>query len=200
MAEPQLDGSKVFLERLDGDEWHDEIRISTVPRFKTSGLSGDEWRTSAQIEIRRKGRLVYERTYHQIGDAARHLPWLLLTYAEPGEAAEIDPDMTRDLCMQPGCPQWATVLYRKIRQGCGRCGHRRDVDDQFPRYRAFCRDHAVRGNSDLDDMDDIYELVAGQPGQVPPAAISRSQFAGSVMLDDLPAFLARLRKGDESGG
>lgn len=34
----------------------DEIRIYTVPRYKTSGLSGDEWRISAVTEFYRKGR------------------------------------------------------------------------------------------------------------------------------------------------
>gem|GEM_PF-6705725 len=29
----------------------DEIRIVTVPRYKTSGLSGDEWRISAMIQF-----------------------------------------------------------------------------------------------------------------------------------------------------
>ena len=43
--------------RLSDDEWFDEIQLIgtaaavfalvTVPRYKTSGLSGDEWRTSA---------------------------------------------------------------------------------------------------------------------------------------------------------
>ena len=36
------------------DEWYDEVRITTVPRYKTSSLSGDEWRTSARIQILRK--------------------------------------------------------------------------------------------------------------------------------------------------
>ena len=37
------------------DEWYDEIRVTTVPRFKTSGLSGDEWRRSAKVTFLRKG-------------------------------------------------------------------------------------------------------------------------------------------------
>jgi hypothetical protein len=35
----------------------DEIRIITVPRYKTSGLSGDEWRISATIQFYRNGTL-----------------------------------------------------------------------------------------------------------------------------------------------
>lgn len=32
----------------------DEVRIVTVPRYKQSGLSGDEWRISAAIRLYRK--------------------------------------------------------------------------------------------------------------------------------------------------
>ena len=40
------------FERHPDDEWYDEVRIVTVPRYKTSGLSGDEWRfTSDQLPI-----------------------------------------------------------------------------------------------------------------------------------------------------
>lgn len=35
----------------------DEIRIFTVPSYKTSGLSGDEWRISATVEFYRNGIL-----------------------------------------------------------------------------------------------------------------------------------------------
>ncbi len=34
----------------------DEVRIRTVPRWKESGLSGDEWRISATVEFWRKGK------------------------------------------------------------------------------------------------------------------------------------------------
>lgn len=50
----------MHFKRHRDDEWFDEIRLETetgpilrlvtVPRYKTSGLSGDEWRTSGQIQ------------------------------------------------------------------------------------------------------------------------------------------------------
>jgi len=40
----------------------DEIRIRTIPRYKTSGLSGDEWRISMVTEFLRKGKVVHETT------------------------------------------------------------------------------------------------------------------------------------------
>jgi hypothetical protein len=55
--------NKRRYKRHRDDEWFDEIRLETeagavlqiitVPRYKTSGLSGDEWRTSARIQIAR---------------------------------------------------------------------------------------------------------------------------------------------------
>lgn len=54
---------KPWYKRHSGDEWFDEIRfetaegsllrIATVPRYKTSDLSGDEWRTSARVQVAR---------------------------------------------------------------------------------------------------------------------------------------------------
>lgn len=49
--------------RLDDDEFYDEIRITTVPRFKTSELSGDEWRVSTHVVVLRKGRVVAEKSW-----------------------------------------------------------------------------------------------------------------------------------------
>ena len=36
----------------------DEVRIVTVPRYKRSDLSGDEWRISAEIQFYRNGVLI----------------------------------------------------------------------------------------------------------------------------------------------
>lgn len=55
---------KLPLRRHHDDDYWDEITIDTkvvhlrahvVPRYKTSGLSGDEWRTSAVLEVKRDG-------------------------------------------------------------------------------------------------------------------------------------------------
>lgn len=67
------------LRRHRDDDYvdHVEIQASTgahlvgfmVPRYKTSGLSGDEWRVSAHLEARRhpKSGPVVERTFHRMG-------------------------------------------------------------------------------------------------------------------------------------
>lgn len=147
---------KPFRVRLEEDEFVDEIRIFTVPRLKTSGLSGDEWRHHIQVEAYRKGLLVGSRNFNRIEWAlTRILPWLeddLLCPIENHKMAE-------DLCDQPGCKKPWTVLYKMKKRGCGRCGNQRDLKDMFNYTRAFCDEHKMRGDSDLDDMDDIYELA-----------------------------------------
>ncbi|KKL50531.1 hypothetical protein LCGC14_2304540, partial [marine sediment metagenome] len=41
--------------RITDDEGVDQIVIDTVPRYKMSGLSGDEWRVSGRVRFFRNG-------------------------------------------------------------------------------------------------------------------------------------------------
>lgn len=56
----------VFHKRLSDDHWWDEVRIVTIPRYKMSGLSGDEWRVSARLQILRKGVIFHERSFSKL--------------------------------------------------------------------------------------------------------------------------------------
>ncbi len=56
----EIDGKTVFHKRLRDFESFDEIRLKVVPRYKTSGLSGDEWRTGVLIEFMFKGQVIEE--------------------------------------------------------------------------------------------------------------------------------------------
>lgn len=157
---------KRFYSRIDDDEFVDEINFSVVPRYKTSGLSGDEWRIHVKVELKRKGHLLYERVYHTFQDAVAHLPWLLRTFTEEND---IDVNVADGQCMQPGCAEPATVLYRRKKEGCSRCGSLKDAAEGFPQYRCFCNRHSRRGDCGLDDADDSYELVEGSGAQEPQA-------------------------------
>lgn len=174
-----------FRVRLEDDEFIDELHFRTVPRFKTSGLSGDEWRHSIEVTAYRKGRVIGERAFNRLSDALTHVPaWLYNDLTSP----IADPKMTHDLCDQPGCAEPWTVMYRIVRRGCGRCGARdRYAGDDY--VRAFCERHAHRGDSDLDDMDDNYQPLDGaMPAQehVPnPDDESPSVFGGIVKMEDL---------------
>lgn len=180
------ESARKFRSRLPDDRFIDRIEIETVPRFKTSGLSGDEWRTSVKMIAYRKGRVVLERTVGNI-EYAQQLMATGDWWKEDGNSVG-DPWMADDLCDQPGCAEPWTVLYRRKSDGCGRCGAVKErTDTSFENYQAFCERHAHRGDSSLHDADDNYEPVIGaHPVEqvVRDEDESPSVFGGVVVLDD----------------
>lgn len=173
--------------RLNDDDFIDEIHIRTIPRFKTSGLSGDEWRHSIQVIALRKGRLIGEHSWNKLDWALeRLLPWINDELLSPIDK----PDISEDRCDQPGCSEPWTVLYRMTKRACGKCGNQEMYagSEEHPYLRAFCERHAHRGDSDLDDMDSIYEpiMTGKKPDQyeVNEDDISPSVFGGIIELGD----------------
>lgn len=144
-----------YYKRLRNDEFFDEVHIKIVPRFKTSDMSGDEWRTSARLQFFRKGELVFERGVSTMEVAAAFLPYLLITVLENGE---YDEPKDSHKCTQPGCSKTATVELRMKQQY-----HDGDIlPDHGMEYRCkFCDEHAHRGDADYNDRDENYELIEG---------------------------------------
>ena len=146
---------EIRAERPDS-QFVDEIRIVTVPRYKESELSGDEWRISGRIEFYRKGVLVGEQITRDVASGARFVDWFLSNGRESGK---IDtPSTIGDYCDQEGCCKpWAKRFRLKKRFGTDG----REIDQKWMRdviqYRAFCEDHAIRGDCGLDDADANYE-------------------------------------------
>jgi hypothetical protein len=96
-----------------------------------------------------------------------------------------EPRMAEDLCDQPGCAEPWTVFYRRVKEGCGLCGGRRDAYEGSNYGQAFCERHAHRGDSSLNDSDDNYEpVVRAHPSeQVPhPDDESPAAFGGVIIL------------------
>ena len=147
-------------ERHDDDEYFDEIIIRTVPRWKTSGMSGDEWRTSASITVKRKGHTIHEGTCNKIRSAAALLPWLLLTLFERDDVTRVPEALDNTLCFQPGCDKPAVSVYRLKHDYCAQ-GHK--TDPHWETRVAFCQTHLERGDCGLKDSDSNYEVVSG-PG------------------------------------
>ena len=145
-----------WYKRHHDDEIIDEIRIITVPRYKQSELSGDEWRTSARIEFKRKGVVVHTESFTAIKYAVSFLPYLFVRCQEDGDFDSAHTD--KDGCFQPGCPNKATVEYRAKHQYCDHCGEIRDMSGIEMR-RKFCEEHAIRGDCGLEDADDNYEAI-----------------------------------------
>ena len=132
----------------------DEIRIVTVPRYKMSGLSGDEWRISAEIQFLRKGTIRHRESYRDVQTACGFL------YAEHGKACDDGHAYFAgegNLCDQEGCKAEATHRHNIQINHCDHCGV--DARHQFPSYRLFCDEHKIRGDCGIDDADRNYEVV-----------------------------------------
>ena len=129
----------------------DEVRIVTVPRYKESGLSGDEWRFHAEIMLLRKGRVIAKRGCGTVEAACAFLPGFLLQMIDEGHGYFAGDGVH---CDQEGCADAATVRLRKLAEYC-RSGHK--SEPAFNRtYRHFCERHKVRGDCGLDDADANY--------------------------------------------
>lgn len=133
----------------------DEVRIVTVPRFKESELSGDEWRISAAIEFYRKGRCVHRIGWgSKVENAVHGLGYHFLCAHDDGKAFFAGEE---DYCDQEGCANHATVTYR-LKKGFTRDGTERELS-RDGEYRMFCDRHKHRGDCGLEDADNNYEIV-----------------------------------------
>jgi hypothetical protein len=187
---------KPRYERHDDDEYFDEITIRTMPRWKTSGLSGDEWRVSASVTVKRKGHTILETSFNKIRSAAAFLPSLLLTMFEQDAAQRIPDDVDHALCFQPGCSNPAVSVYRLKQDYCARGEpHKLHSETRL----AFCRTHLERGDCGLKDSDSNYEVVSG-PGpderDLTGARVSESARVEVRVdsIEDIPTAVAEVMK------
>ncbi len=129
----------------------DEIRITTVPRYKTSELSGDEWRISARVEFFRKGVLCLYREYRNVETATGFLyaDWHRAIDDGKADFGSID-----NICDQEGCDYMAVHRYKLKHTYC-REGHKSEASERD--RRQFCEAHKKRGDCGLDDADSNYE-------------------------------------------
>lgn len=174
----------VFLRPHKDSEGVDEITIKQTPRFKTSGLSGDEWRTSALITMKRKGVVVYERTVHTMELAASFLSWLLRVEATENSKVPALFGSKLEECFQPGCPERSVNVYRLKETYSDRGEGPLPKDDGVEYRRAFCEAHSHRGDASFEDSDQNYELVEGEGGKViRPDDVSPAAFGGVFEID-----------------
>lgn len=151
----------------------DEIRITTIPRFKTSGLSGDEWRISARIAFFRKGEIVHEDSARDVKSAAQFLAWKYAVACDEGIGRT---EHEYDRCDQEGCAELATVILKMKKVYCSdphaHGGH--EPKEYEGVYRYFCTRHSKRGDSSFDDSDANYEIVEGTPGDPDPSQVNEA--------------------------
>lgn len=136
----------------------DEIRFVTIPRYKTSALSGNEWRVHVQMEFYRNGIKVHEEFGgHDMEKAMQFAAYRYSVAGDDGHAYFAGED---DFCDQEGCSNKATVTYKLKKLFCvggGNCGQ--EKHKYHDEIRMFCEEHKTRGNSDLEDADSNYEVV-----------------------------------------
>jgi len=132
----------------------DEIRVNTIPRYKESELSGDEWRISARVEFLRNGIVRKTWVCSSVQDAAYLMAsnWVEACDNMGGYFSSEE-----DFCDQEGCSQKATV-YLKKKTDCCNHGHRTNIE-WGEHIRQFCENHSTRGDAGLDDGDSNYEIL-----------------------------------------
>lgn len=161
----------------------DEVRIITVPRFKTSGLSGDEWRISGSCQLLRKGKVIHEFRMANVENCAKALPYHIMTAGDEGKFYFGGGEDGK--CDQEGCSESATVIYRVKRHYCNHPHEHEPLEKSREEFRGFCGRHAKRGNSSFSDSDDNYELVSGGSSVHPDPDDERpAQFGGVINLSD----------------
>ena len=158
----------------------DEIRITTVPRYKTSGLSGDEWRISSKIEFIRKGKVIHKAFN---GDVEGAVKMLYAHWAQAHDEGKFYFGGEGDLCDQEGCSEKATIVYRLKKRFCcggGNCGQ--EIEQFRENIRMFCARHSTRGDCGLEDSDSNYEVIEGYKIEPLPEDKKPAIFGGTVTL------------------
>jgi hypothetical protein len=171
----------------------DEVRITTIPRYKMSGLSGDEWRISGKIQLLRKGRVVAEKGMRDVETCAQALPYFILDSMDNGLGYFAGED---DFCDQEGCSEIATVTYRVKEEFCRDHPHEHHKALTNIVVRKFCAKHSKRGDAGFDDSDSNYELLEGKP-ELPDEDDMKPSLWMDVHvnnIDDLPAAIRQVKK------
>lgn len=154
----------------------DEVSIRTVPRFKTSILSGNEWRMNAGIEFKRKGQILYTEHAGNAAHAASRLTEITRTSEFQEAVQKLD---VSALCDQEGCSEPWTRKYKLKKTYCHGCAKPSEFYEQ-ERTRSvdvacFCDRHSDRGDASYEDSNDNYEMDDAMP--VPPRPEDKSQAA-----------------------
>lgn len=162
----------------------DEVRIITVPRYKTSGLSGDEWRISAKILFMRKGRVVHESGCRDVEVACGVLMAEHMRATDDGKGYFTGEE---NFCDQEGCSEQATVTYR-VKKRFSRDNPHEWNEEYNPKVwgipiRKFCAKHSRRGDCAFDDADANYELIEERRQEPDAKDVKESAFGGVIRLD-----------------
>lgn len=112
---PATLGSKKVIENKatrPDKQRYDRVDIYTVPRWKESELSGDEYRISCNADLYYKGNLIKQMNFSDVDTAIRYLDGALVYWRENGESFDHVDDSY--LCDQESCASIADVKYKRL--------------------------------------------------------------------------------------
>ena len=169
----------LYHKRHRDHEAFDEVRMKVVPRYKTSELSGDEWRYSVHVDLLFKGEVVATERYGTMDYAAKALCVFMEKASCPVSDEWIALEKKR--CDQVGCPNDAVSRFQ-LKELYDRTGHKLDPGDTpSEHYRQFCQTHLRRGDGGREDSDRNYEVIEGPgPGETTNTQTSPSAFGGVI--------------------
>ena len=142
-------------------EAFDKVTIEVVPRYKTSHLSGDEWRTSVMVQFWFKGVMVHAWSTGTMQGAIMCLGGEWEQHSSPIHEGVRAREKTA--CDQPGCDQDATAKFVLIRETSKHGEWLDPRESSLTHYRQFCEKHSQRGDCSREDADDNYQLCPGGP-------------------------------------
>lgn len=193
-------GDKLWHKRLPEFESFDRIELQVVPRYKTSGLSGDEWRQHVSVKFFFKGEVVHETGWNTMRNALMLLAgeWLRAQEPIPSRIIEMEHE---GLCDQPSCPNRAEGRFRLKRLTSDRGDYLDPADQHMQYYRQFCKRHLRRGDCSREDADDNYEPLDGIGPDASTNVVESPSAAVAVhvdSLDEIPAAVEAARRAAEN--
>lgn len=191
------DPKRLWHKRVSDFESFDRIELQVMPRYKTSGMSGDEWRQHVSVKFYFKGEVVHEAGWNSMQNALMFLPseWIKAQEPIPSRVIEMEHE---GLCDQPSCPNQAEGRFRIKRETSERGAWLHEEETRYHQsYRQFCKRHLRRGDCGREDADDNYESLDGaKPDD--STNVVESPSTQVVMhvdsLDEIPAAIEAARK------
>lgn len=155
-----MNAERILLVRRrhpDDRSFFDAFEVQRIEHYKTSSLSGDQWRFRWIVRLYRKGVAYVERI---VGGhdgafaatvAAEGLAIGSEVFGASGWTTLLEVPSEEGTCCQPCCAKPATVRYAMRLEYDQTCFFSRAVPDDCVYYREFCEDHRERGDAGLDD-------------------------------------------------
>lgn len=148
--------NRLWHKRLPEWEAFDRIEMRIIPRYKTSGMSGDEWRQHVEVTLYFKGAEVASFGARDMHCATAMLGAKLLELGSPIPDTIIELERS-GLCDQPSCARQSEGRYL-LKREFSRQGEAIDpAESSLSHYRQFCKLHARRGDCGREDADRNYE-------------------------------------------